>query len=376
MKDPTLRSIYLLFLLMGAIVVGVSVAALRTINRDAASSDWVNHTHATIYELDGMVSELQSGDGMMRSYALTGDTRDLAECRSAFARLIEHLAVARALTHDNPAIQASLTQLETAAQDRIRLADSIRGLRDTGRAEEMKALLQREAGTPAAGEFQRQVTRLRNRQFELLTERDRESYRQAQTTRWIVGLGVASNLLLFAGAAWLIRVTLATRRKLAETLQEANAVLEQRVLERTGELTAANRHLTTENLQRKWTSLSQEHQLRYNHAIIGAISDLVFVLSKSLNVTRLNPAVMHATGRAEEEILGRPAGEFLRLPGATGGADPLARAVRDGRELTAAPALLLDRHGQGRAGVVTVVPLIDNNQVVGAVAVLRLNYPA
>ena len=378
MKDKTLYAIYLLFLLMGAIVAGVSVAAIRSINRDVASSDWVNHTHATIYELDAMTSEFQAGEGMMRTFALTGEARDFTECRGAYSSLLEHHAVAQALTHDSSDIQTSLTQLERAVQARIALADSIKKLLDAGRSEEVKSVLRRDAGTMALAEFQRVINRLRNRQFELLSERDRQSYRQAQTTRWVVGLGVATNFLLFGAVAWLIRDTLATRRQLTQPLQQANTVLEQKVQERTSELTAANRRLTRENLERKWTTLSQEHQLRYNHAIINTVSDLVFVLSKALNVTRLNPVVAHATGFAEEEILGKPIAQFLRLlPEETGApaADGLLRAVAEGRELTNRPAELLDRDGKSRPGIVSVVPLRDNNLVVGGVVILRLLSP-
>lgn len=378
MKDKSLYAIYLLFLIMGAIIVGVATFAIRAINRDAESSDWVNQTHAAIYELDGMLSNLQAGEGMMRTFALTGDVRDFTECRSDYFAVLEHHAVAQALTHDNADMQSSLAPLEATVQARLALANSIKELMDAGRSDEVKSALRRDAGTTAVAGFQLVINRLRNRQFELLSERDRESYRRAHTTRFVVGLGVATNLLLFAAVAWLIRDTLATRRQLTQTLQQANTVLEQKVQERTAELVAANRRLTRENMASRWTTLSQERQLRYNHAIVNTVSDLVFVLSKALNVTRLNPVVAHATGLAEEEILGRPIAQFLRLPAEETGAptaDRLARAVTEGRELTGYPAELLDRSGKSRPGVLSVVPLRDDNLVVGAVVVLRLLSP-
>lgn len=378
MKDKTLRAIYLLFAIMGAIIVGVAVFAIRAIDRDASSSDWVNQTHATIYELDGMMSELQAGEGMMRTFALTGDVRDFTECRSSYFAVLQHHAVAQALARDNPGMQSSLAELEAAVKARIALAGSIKELLEAGRSEEVKSTLRRDAETTTVARFQQTIHRLRNEQFELLSERDRESYESAQTTRFVVGLGVATNLILFGVAAWLIRETLSARRKLTQTLQEANTVLEQRVQERTSELLATNRRLTRENRERQWTTLSQERQLRYNHAIVNTVSDLVFVLSKALNVTRLNPVVAHATGFTEEEILGRPIGQVLRVSGEGDGAlavDRLRRAVAEGRELTSYPAELLDRNGQARPGVISVVPLRDDDLVVGAVVVLRLLSP-
>lgn len=378
MKDKTLHAIYLLFLVMGAIIVGIATFAIRAINRDAESADWVNETHATIYEFDGMMSEMQAGEGMLRTYALTGDARDFTECKSAYYAVLEHHSLAQALTRNDADIQAALGQMETTVEERLALADSLKKLVDARQTDEVKKALQADAGGTATAEFKRSITKLRNRQFELLTERDRESYERAHTTRFVVGLGVVTNLLLFAAVAWLIRDTLATRRKLTETLEQANVVLEQKVQERTAALTASNRSLTRENMERKWTTLSQERQLRYNHAIVNTVSDLVFVLSKAMNVTRLNPAVAHATGLAEEEILGRPIAHVLRLPAAESGGsvgDRLLRAVTEGRELTDYPAEVLDRDGKARAGVLSVVPLHDDNVVVGAVVVLRLLSP-
>lgn len=375
MKDKTLHAIYLLFVAMAALIVGVAVFAIRAIDRDAASSDWVNQTHATIYELDGMMSELQAGEGMMRTFALTGDVRDFTECRGSYFAVLEHHALALALTRDDQALQSSLVPLEATVKARIALAASIKELLEAGRVEEVRTELRRDAGTTAVAGFHQTINRLRNRQFELLSERDRESYQSAQTTRLVVGLGVATNLLLFGAVAWLIRDTLATRRKLTQTLQEANSVLEQKVQERTGELLATNRRLLRENRERQWTTLSQARQLRYNHAIVNTVSDLVFVLSKAMNVTRLNPVAAHATGFAEEQILGKPITQFLRLPADENGVpaiDRLQRAVREGRELTSYPAELLDRDGKSRPGLISVVPLRDDDLVVGAVVVLRL----
>ncbi len=378
MKDKTLYAIYALFVIMGALIVGVAIFAIRAIDHDAESRDWVNQTHATIYELDGMMSELQAGEGLMRTYALTGEVRDFTDCRSSYFAVLEHHAVAVALTRDNPGIQSSLAELEATVKARIALVASIKPLLEAGRGDEVKSTLRRDAGTTAVAGFQQIITRLRNRQFELLSERDRESVQSAHTTRFVVVLGVATNLLLFGAVAWLIRDTLATRRKLTQTLEQANIVLEQKVQERTSELLVTNRRLTRENHERKWTTLSQERQLRYNHAIVNTVSDLVFVLSKALNVTRLNPVVAHATGFAEEEILGKPITQVLRLTAEENGApaaDRLQRAVTEGRELTSYPAELLDRDGKSRQGVISVVPLRDNDLVVGAVVVLRLLSP-
>jgi hypothetical protein len=43
--------------------------------------------------------------------------------------------------------------------------------------------------------------------------------------------------------------------------------------------------------ERRWASRALEHQLRYNQLIIDSIGELVFVLTKVLKISRVNPIV-------------------------------------------------------------------------------------
>ncbi len=374
MKETLLRRVHALFFVMFAVTALVSVLAVRTISRTVASNDWVNQTHSLISELDGMLSSLRSGEGLMRTYAVTEDPRDFAAARGELANVQDHLALARALARAEGEDAAVYTRLEAIADARVQFAESLHAAREAGQADKVRQLLSTDSGSTAPADFGREIERLRTRQFDLLSERDRESYRQAHETRWIVGVGAGVNLLLFVVVALLIRDDLANRRRMTAALEAANASLEQRVLERTAELTATNQRLVAENLERRWTSVSQEHQLRYNQLIVNSVSDLVYVLTKALNVTRVNPAVPRFTGFEEDAILGRPITQFLRFaadPLSPASADAVARNVTAGREIIDAPVGLLDSAGRTHSVTVSVVPLRDNDQVVGAVAVVH-----
>ena len=84
------------------------------------------------------------------------------------------------------------------------------------------------------------VEKLKMEQMALLAARDSEAYRQAQTTRWTVGTGVALNFILLAVAGWLMWDDVRARRRAAAVLREANDQLESKVRERTAELAKAN----------------------------------------------------------------------------------------------------------------------------------------
>ena len=380
-KDKTIRRVLGFFLLISAVLVFVAVLAVRNITRSVASSDWVNHTHAVILEVDGIFSALQAGDGAMRTYVMSGDARDQAACREAFASVAEHVEVAKALTRGEPAQNAQIVRLETLANKREEFAHDVLGARRADQAETVRTLLAEDAGRGAIREIQRAVEKLKEEEMALLAERDTASYQQAQTTRWTVWSGVAVDFLLLAGVAWLIRDDIAARQRAAAVLQEANEQLEARVSERTAELASANEQLTAENLERRWAIQALEHQLRYNELIVNSVGDLVFVLTKVMNISRINPAVVHLTGREPPELINRPLAQVVRLTEGPGAAsapkvDLLAHALREGRDLRDLPASVEDRRGHKTAVRLTLFPLRDRDKVVGGVVILQIVRPA
>lgn len=151
-----------------------------------------------------------------------------------------------------------------------------------------------------------------------------------------------------------------------------------------GRLTQALRDmrdaLKAQHLERRWASQSLEHQLRYNQLIIDSISELVLVLTKAMNITRVNPACLRATGLTEVELIKAPLARMVRLapragePTATN-AEMLNQALKDGRSVRDLPAFVAVKNGQEIAVILTLVPLLDANRVVGGVVTLRVVTP-
>jgi PAS domain S-box-containing protein len=193
-------------------------------------------------------------------------------------------------------------------------------------------------------------------------------------TRWTVWTGVVLDFLLLAGAAWLIRDDLAARRSAASALRAANNQLEAKVSERTAELFSANELLTAENLERSWSNQGLEHQLNYNNLIINSINDLVMVLTKATNISRVNPAVVRVTGFEPHELINRPFASLAQLThaGTAPMVDPVAQAMKDGRDLRDQGATVLDKLGRRIPVEVALFPLRDRDKVVGGVVILQV----
>ncbi len=140
---------------------------------------------------------------------------------------------------------------------------------------------------------------------------------------------------------------------------------------------ASNDQLSIENLERQWANQALEQQLRYNQLVINSINDLVLVLTKVLNISRINSAVVHLTGREPSDLINQPLSRVVRLgnaPGETGDPliDPIARALQDGRDFRDLPAVVEDKRGQLTSVRFTLFPLRDNDKVVGGVVTLQI----
>lgn len=375
----TLRRLLVCFALIAAVLIAVVVASLRNLNRSIATSDWVNHTHALITELDALQPTLAAAEAGLTRYLVSGSAADHEDCQDRFAELGERVDVAAALASGSPADAEQFNAIATLLAQRARRASELTQLKKTGDTAALESRLAEAGAGAQLRELARLVERFRERQAGLLAERDRASFLQAQTTRWTVLGGLALDLLLLAGAGWLIRDDLAARRRAALLLAQTNEQLEARVRERTAELTAANARLTAQNLEERWAKQAVEHQNRYNLLIIDSIADAVFVVTKLMNVSRMNPAAIHLTGYEPAEAVDRPLGRLLQLataPDATPAPfDPLARTLVEGHELRDKPARVLTKGGSSIPARLSVFPLRDRDKVVGGVVVVQASTP-
>jgi PAS domain S-box-containing protein len=369
-KDTLEQRVLIGFGIILGILLIVLVVAVRNNLQSIQSSDWVNHTHAVILETDAILSALHAAEAAQRNYLISGDARDHAAARIEFARVNEHLQVAKVLTADHARQQQRLAALETLIRKRVQFSETTLQVRQEKGFEAARELLgSRDRGE--LDEIRKLVANLKQEENQLLQQRDQVSHRNARTTRWIVFTGVAFNFVLLALIFWLLRIDLELRRKAALALQEANEVLELKVQQRTADLAKANESLALENLEQRWAHAAMERRFRHDEMILNSMGEGLLVISSLGNVLRANHAAMRLGGWDSSEITGKPVASILAFE--VGGAPrdwkehPIFKAIQQGYVLLDEQAWLKGRHGELVPITYRVHPVEDAEKMVGAI---------
>jgi PAS domain S-box-containing protein len=98
------------------------------------------------------------------------------------------------------------------------------------------------------------------------------------------------------------------------------------------------------------------------------------VLTKATNISRVNPAVVRITGFEPHELINRPFASLAELTydRTAPMLDPIAQAMKDGRDLRDQEAVVQDRLGRRIPVHVALFPLRDRDKVVGGVVILQV----
>ena len=358
-----------IFFLMLVILVGVAGLAVSTIRQSADKSNWVNLTHDIILGANSATALLHAGDASMHAYLLTGDKRDQENYRDAYRAMVNQLDATVGKTRSDP-YRDDFLSLTNLIGRRINYARNLVQAREQGGEDAARQLAQTHPGGSSTGDIDRLTALINEHHQSLLRQRDHEAWVQARNTTRVIVICVFINFALLLLAGLLIRDDLASRRIAATAMSEANARLEDKVRERTAELLAANQSLVKENLERRWSWQSLDHQFRYNQLIVNAISEMVFVVSKALNVTRVNPAVTHATQWETQDLVSQSLNRVLLIP-APATPNPILSALNEGRELQEYPAVVIVKSGANIPVRFNLIPLRDENKVVGGVLTAR-----
>lgn len=371
--DKTFRLIFLVYAILAASMVTEVVFSITNLQRANRSAQWVNHTHAFITEINAAVTAGQRAESALHTFLLTNNPEQRAHMTQAFAQLSEHIEVAKALASTDPESEREVAELEAALITRAEIARTLLEAHRDGDETLLRQHLNEDDPTQIDGlvSLNRRIV---GRHQGLLQERDRAEFNRDQRTRNTLYLGAGLNLLLLLISGWFIRDDLKSRRREAALLAASNQELEVRVTERTAELQQSNRKLKAENLESRWSAQALEHQLRYNNLIIESVASPVVVVTRALNISRVNPAFENLIGELAPTLVDQPITEFVKLIVDDSGEemiDPFELSLRSNQDLVHHAAEAIDHNQKAKPVLVSLHPLRDHDRVVGGVITLR-----
>ena len=148
----------------------------------------------------------------------------------------------------------------------------------------------------------------------------------------------------------------ALERKQAENaLKELNDSLEERIIERTAQISAANESLRIEVAERRRAEEAQRRSREEWERTFAIVPDLIAIIDNQHRVLRVNDAMARRLGLRPEECAGLPCHEVVHGTSIPPGACPHSRTLADGR--VHSEEVHVERFGGDF--LITTTPLLD-----------------
>jgi len=166
------------------------------------------------------------------------------------------------------------------------------------------------------------------------------------------------------------------RKQIEQKLQETRDQLEQRVQERTAELSATNFQLKTEINERKLVETALERLNRQTQLILESAGEGIFGLNLQRKIIFVNPAAAKMLGYQAEELIGAHQHTLIHHKKKDGSPYPthecpIYTAIQNGKTCHRDDEVFWRKNGSSFAVEYMFTPILENDQVTGAVTTFR-----
>jgi PAS domain S-box-containing protein len=189
----------------GAVALGILASMLWTgLQRSMDAERWVEHTYQVLNAAASVRSSLESAEASARGYLLSGNDQFLEAYQSAVASERQARAALRRLTADHRVQQARMDEFDRLVQTRLDLLNNnaIEARRQQGAAA-LANLIHSNRGAQLTQQLLGMLDAMDDEERRLLHSRTKAASEADSRTRWILGLGSGSLvlMLILAGAA-------------------------------------------------------------------------------------------------------------------------------------------------------------------------------
>jgi PAS domain S-box-containing protein len=211
-------------LLLGGVFVLLVVLTRLLYDDFAREKDrqyWVTHTYEVLNQTQFLASALEHAETVQRGYLITGDERYLGAFQSAEQTVQSIRPSLRRMTTDNPGQKARLDALERLIESRFIVLRSTIAIRQTAGLDGARAKLLTGEGERIMAECRAALRGVEAEERGLLTARSAAVEAQALRTRWVLGLGSGSLLVLLVVAGAVIERDIEDRERARQNLRRS-----------------------------------------------------------------------------------------------------------------------------------------------------------
>ena len=252
MKLPLERQIPMAFIVALILLAAISFFSYRQITALNEAIKWEKHTQEVLLKLDDTLSLIVDAETAGRGFIITGDETYLEPYNHTAQFIGENLNLLNNFTADNPVQTARIFKLEKLINERLAL---LRQFTDLRRRQGLNAVENqtRGQGKILMDKIRASITQMKDTEKDLLRERENKLNEGIEETYKIIVLGGVAGILSLGLANLAIFRETGKLSKAEEDLKNANRDLEERVTQRTTELTLKNEELEEQVKNRRET---------------------------------------------------------------------------------------------------------------------------
>jgi len=208
------------------ILLALGAISYRAMVKASEASQWVQHTHAVINNLQDLLLAMESVESSYNGYVLTGKESYFKSYRASISSAEQDVASVHNLTLDNPDQQRLLSSLQRVAAEKIQFAEMVSGVRRDQGFAAASELLGHDEGLRLMNEIRSLTAEMETEEKSLLEARTAQWEANAGRARLVIRLGWLLALFFLVAASRIVYRDITERVRTEETLGRLAAIVE------------------------------------------------------------------------------------------------------------------------------------------------------
>jgi CHASE3 domain sensor protein len=251
MKLTLEKQIPMVFVIVILLLTIIIFFAFRSMNSLNEALKYEKHTQEVLLQLDEAFILILNAETANRGFMVARDETLLEPYVEAQQNVSANFTKLRRLMEDNPAQNEKISRLEDMVNQRLALFGEIIEVRRIKEIEEVRKQFSGRGARELADNVRALVSEIKNEEQKVLAEREDNLNKSLDATFAMIYATGLAGLLSLGLAGFTIFREIGKRRKAEDGLRDANKSLEERVGERTFELSKTNLELNEEIEKRK-----------------------------------------------------------------------------------------------------------------------------